>query len=75
VPIGRVVVVIFKAGGAAAATAMPSGPLVAVWTGLDASVALIVNEELQLAVGVPLMTPAVESVSPAGREPEARLHV
>ena len=40
-----------------------------------ASFTCAVDVKLAAAVGVPEMTPAVESDSPDGREPETRLHV
>jgi hypothetical protein len=42
----------------------------------DAAESLTVTVKLELpdAFGVPLITPAVERVNPAGNEPEAKLH-
>lgn len=39
------------------------------------SVAVIAKLDVPLAVGVPVITPALESVSPAGRLPEDNAHV
>lgn len=39
------------------------------------SVTRTVNDAVLLAVGEPLMTPVVDSVTPAGSAPDARLHV
>ena len=71
-PPGRVDVAICKAA-TAAFTVSPSVPLVAVREA--ESVTLTVMEEVPLAVGVPLMTPAEDNDKPAGSEPEARLQV
>jgi hypothetical protein len=61
-------------GTTAAATAMLSDP-VTDWG--DAAESLTVTAKLELpdAFGVPLITPAVERVNPAGNEPEAKLHL
>jgi hypothetical protein len=47
----------------------------AICAGDPASVTETVNVELPLAVGVPEITPALDSVSPAGRLPDAMDHV
>jgi hypothetical protein len=47
----------------------------AVCTGDPLSFTATVNVELPLAVGVPEITPALESANPAGRPPEAIDHV
>jgi hypothetical protein len=61
---------------AAAAAAMVRPRLeVADWGELAESLTLMLNVDFPLAVGVPLILPAVESVRPAGSEPEARLQV
>lgn len=48
---------------------------VAAWGELAESLTVMLNEDVPLADGVPLIAPALESVRPAGREPEAMLHV
>jgi hypothetical protein len=48
---------------------------VAVWGVVSASLRDTLKEEAQLAVGVPLIVPPLESVNPAGTEPEATLQV
>jgi hypothetical protein len=53
---------------------MLSDPL-ADWGDDAESVAFTVKLKLPEAVGVPLITPAVERVNPAGSEPEAKLQV
>ena len=42
---------------------------------LSESLTVTLKEEVPLAEGVPLMAPLVESANPAGKVPEARLHV
>jgi len=46
---------------------------VAVW--FDESLAVTVNESVQLAAGVPVSDPLLDKVIPAGREPEDTLQV
>lgn len=47
---------------------------VTAWGEDSESRSVTLKEEEPLASGVPLMTPLVERVSPAGREPDAKLH-
>jgi hypothetical protein len=78
VPEGSAVVVIWIGVGVRVAGALMDRlnvPLTAVWGEVAESVAWTVKEKVPLALGVPLMTPELESVRPAGSEPEARLHV
>jgi hypothetical protein len=56
-----------------AATVSVSG-FVAVCGELAESFACTLNEELPELAGVPVMAPEVDSVSPAGSCPEAKLH-
>jgi len=37
------------------------------------SLTVTLKEDVPLAVGLPLMTPLVERVNPAGKDPEARV--
>lgn len=48
---------------------------VAVWGEVSESLTVTLNEDIPLAVGVPLIVPLGERVNPAGKEPEERLHV
>ena len=48
---------------------------VAAWGVASESFAWVVKLELPAAVGVPLITPALESTSPRGSVPEATLQV
>ncbi len=48
---------------------------VAAWGELAESLTVRLNEEAPLAEGVPVIAPLVESVSPAGKEPEATVQV
>lgn len=47
---------------------------VAVWGEVSESVTVTLNENVPLAVGLPLIVPLVERVNPAGNEPEVMLH-
>ena len=49
--------------------------LVAAWAEVAESFACTKKYEVAVALGVPLMTPELESVNPAGRLPEASVHV
>jgi hypothetical protein len=59
----------------AAATMVRFSDEVTVFGVLSASLTLTLKEDAPLAAGVPLIVPLVESANPAGKEPEARLHV
>ena len=74
VPPGMEVDVMDKGTTGAAATTMLSDP-VADWGDDAESLTVTVKLELPDALGVPLITPAVERVNPAGSEPEAKLQV
>ena len=41
---------------------------------LSESLTVTLNENVPLAVGMPLIVPLVDRVNPAGKEPEGRLH-
>ena len=48
---------------------------VAVCGVVSESLTVTLKEDVPLAVGVPLIAPLVDSVNPAGKAPEAKLHV
>ena len=50
-------------------------PIVAVCAGTSVSVTCTTKEKLPAAVGVPEITPAVESNNPVGRLPLVKVHV
>ena len=58
-----------------AAAVMMLNELVAAWAEVAESFACTKKYEVAVALGVPLMTPELESVNPAGRLPEASVHV
>jgi hypothetical protein len=70
----RPVDVIVSLSGAAAFTVIDS-EAVCVCAGDPLSFTPTVNVEVPLAVGVPEITPALESANPAGSFPEASDHV
>lgn len=72
VPLGSEVVV--TVGGCGAASIVMLRALVAVCSGELESATLTVNDEAPAPVGVPVMSPAVESPSPAGSAPLAKDH-
>lgn len=47
---------------------------VAVWGEVSESLTVRPNENVPLAVGVPLIVPPLERDNPAGNDPEVRLH-
>lgn len=72
VPLGSEVVV--TVGGCGAAAIVMLSALVAVCSGELESAAFTVKDEAPACVGVPVMPPAAESPSPAGRAPLANDH-
>jgi hypothetical protein len=66
-----------EGGGVEEEPAMMVRPRVEVAAcGVDSeSLTVTLKDEATAAVGVPLMVPLLERVTPAGKEPEATLHV
>jgi hypothetical protein len=76
VPFARVEVLSLRAATVGAGAAIVSVRVaVAVWGVVSASLTDTLKVGAQLAVGVPLIIPLLESVNPAGTEPEATLQV
>ena len=73
VPEANELVVMLSGGGGAGATVILSA-LLTLCAGEEESVTRTVNEKLPLCVGVPEITPALESVNPGASVPEATLH-
>lgn len=71
VPVARLVEVIDNVAGVTVIDSCAE----AVCTGDPLSFTVTLNVEVPVAVGVPEITPALESARPAGRLPEAMDHV
>jgi hypothetical protein len=62
-------------GGGVDAATLKVSACVAICAGEDESVTLAVKEKLPLWLGVPEITPALDSVKPVGSVPEATLQL